>query len=115
MGATGRGGQDGGRCRGQEVDGRRARAEGARGASDSGGVLAWMESAGRRVCIFSDGLARAAGAVEALAMAHGKVSIAKVGAEPIDEHGLATELTERGFSSGYKGFTLSSATRTIRR
>ena len=98
-----------------DVDGRPTRTPGARVATDNGSPIAWMDAAGRRVCVFSDDLPKVAIGVEALAQAHGRVSIAHVGSDPIHEHALATHLIERGFSSGYKGYTLSPTSRTVRR
>jgi len=98
-----------------ETDGRPTRTARARVAIENGDLLAWMDAAGRRVYVFSTNPQRSAAAIESLAKAHGRVSIAHIGSETIHEHALATDLLERGFSSGYKGFTLSASKRAARR
>ncbi len=96
-------------------EGRPTRTAGARVATSNGSPVAWMDSAGRSVCVFSKDLPMVAIGVEALARAHGRVSVARVGTDTIHEHALAAHLIELGFSSGYKGFTLSPTRRTVRR
>jgi ATP-dependent Lhr-like helicase len=98
-----------------DTDGRPMRTAGARVAIESGELLAWMDAAGRKVCVFTTDTPRTGAAVEALATSHGRVSIAHVGTESVHEHVLAPELLERGFNSGYKGFTLSPSKRAVRR
>jgi ATP-dependent Lhr-like helicase len=98
-----------------ETEGRPTRSAGARIATRDGSPIAWMDATGRSVCGFSQDIPRMASGVEALAKAHGRVSIGQVDGVPVHEHALAGELAEHGFSSGYKGYTLSSSSRTTRR
>jgi len=97
------------------TDGRPTRTAGARVAIDNGVLLAWIDAAGRRVCLFTENLPAASVAVEALALAHGKTSLTHVGTDAVHDHELAAELLERGFAKGYKGFTLSARRSTSRR
>jgi ATP-dependent Lhr-like helicase len=97
-----------------DSDGRPTRTAGARVALYNGELVAWMDSAGRRVCSFSNNITHAASGVEEMARIHGRASIGHINAVPVHEHALAAELTERGFTSGYKGFTLSTANRSRR-
>lgn len=97
------------------TDGRPTRTAGARVAIDNGVLIAWMDASGRRVCLFTENLPSAAVGVEALALAHGKVTLSHVGADAVHDHELAAELLERGFAKGYKGFTLPKSDTTSRR
>jgi ATP-dependent Lhr-like helicase len=98
-----------------EVDGRPTRTAGARVAAKAGSLLAWMDSSGRRVCVFSDDIGRTADAVKELARVHGRVSLSYIGSTPIHDHELANALLDLSFKSGYKGFTLAAPGHTSRR
>jgi ATP-dependent Lhr-like helicase len=97
-----------------DSNGRPTRTAGARVALYNGELIAWMDSAGRRICSFSDNMTHVGSGVYELATAHTKASIGQIDAVPAHEHAIADELKERGFVSGYKGFTLSSASRPRR-
>jgi ATP-dependent Lhr-like helicase len=98
-----------------DTEGRPTRTAGARIATAHGSLIAWMDGTGRRVCTFSDDLPRTAAAIEALALAHGSVSLSHIGATRIYDHELAAGLLDLGFNSGYKGFTLGTQGHSSRR
>jgi ATP-dependent Lhr-like helicase len=97
------------------VDGRPTRTAGARVAAMDGSLLAWMDSSGRRVCVFSTDIGRVAAAVEELARVHGRVSLSHIGTTSIHDHELASALLDLSFKSGYKGFTLTAPGHANRR
>jgi ATP-dependent Lhr-like helicase len=98
-----------------ETEGRPTRVAGARVAVADGRLLAWMDPAGRRICVFSGDLGRASAAIETLARAHARPSLSHIGTTQIHDHALAAELLDHAFNSGYKGFTLRAQGPTNRR
>lgn len=98
-----------------DSDGRPTRTPGARIATDDGILMAWMDAAGRKVCLFTEDLDAASVAVKALALAHGRVSLSHIGTRIAHDHEVAANLMDRGFAKGYKGFTLSTTPNTSRR
>ena len=98
-----------------ETDGRPTRTAGARVAIENGSLVAWMDSSGRRACIFSDDLLQVAAAINSLARVHGRASLSHIGTRSVHDHELAAGLLGHGFVSGYKGFTLSPSGDTNRR
>jgi ATP-dependent Lhr-like helicase len=90
-----------------DTEGRSTRIAGARVAVEDGHLLAWIDPAGRRVCVFTDDPQRASAAIEALARTHTRASLSHIGTTPIHDHELAAELLDHAFNTGYKGFTLN--------
>lgn len=98
-----------------DTEGRPTRTAGSRVATDDGALVAWMDRSGRRVCVFSSDAERSARGIEALASAHGRASVEYVDGGSVHDHEIADALRERGFGSGYKGYTLPTAARSTRR
>jgi ATP-dependent Lhr-like helicase len=97
-----------------DTDGRPTRTAGARVAIAQGALLAWMDAAGRKVCIFGEDSSATAAAIKEMAVVHTRVSLSHIGADPVHSHELAKELLHQGFTSGYKGYTLSTISRRTR-
>ena len=97
------------------TEGRPTRTAGARVAIDNGALMAWMDASGRRVCLFTEDLPATAIAIEALSLAHGRASLFHIGTGTVHDHELGPELLDRGFTKGYKGFTLPRRGATSRR
>ena len=95
-----------------DTRGRPTRTAGSRVAINNGSPVAWMDRSGKRVCLFSQDADRSAEGIEALASAHGRASVEQIDGDPIHDHDIAPVLRERGFGSGYRGYTLP---RTARR
>lgn len=89
-----------------ESEGKPTRTAGATVATADGEATAWMDRAGKRVVLFSDELGVCANAIEDLARRHGRAQIEVVDSTPLVDHPIAAALRERGFSAGYKGYTL---------
>jgi ATP-dependent Lhr-like helicase len=92
-----------------ESGGRPTRTAGSRVAIDNGALVAWMDRSGRRVCVFTSDPDRSAKGIEALASAHGRASVEYVDGESVHDHEIAHALREKGFGSGYKGYTLATS------
>lgn len=97
------------------TDGRPTRSAGARVAIEGGSIVAWMDRSGRSVSVFSSDADRNSAAIEALALAHGRASVERIDAISVHDHAIAAALTERGFTSGYKGYSLPRVVPAIRR
>ncbi len=98
-----------------DTQGRPTRTAGSRVAIDNGALVAWMDRSGKRVCAFSSDNARSATGIEALASAHGKASVEQINGVSVHDHEIASVLQERGFGTGFKGYTLLHAGHSHRR
>jgi ATP-dependent Lhr-like helicase len=98
-----------------DTGGRPTRTAGSRVAIDNGTLVAWMDRPGMRVCVFSSETDRSAAGIEALASAHGKASIEQIDGISVHDHEIVSALSERGFRSGYKGYTLPTVQHLSRR
>ena len=71
----------------------------------SGTPVAWLDPAGRAIALFDAQDTQAVEAIWMLAATRDRCSVARIDGVDARDHALASLLAERGFVSGYKGFT----------
>jgi len=81
-------------------------------ALTSGYPVAWLDPAGRTIALFGSDVTLAVEAIWMLALGRNRSVVSRVDGIDIRDHPMAQLLIDRGFTPGYKGFTITPTTRT---